>query len=552
MKVRISIIFIAVMLSYGALILNIYNLQVERGEYYSARAQSQYRSAGFFAAKRGNLFFSDKNGNKIPAAINKKYPTIFAVPKEVKDIEFTAGKLNELLNLDLENVRRQLSKINDLYELLIPKALSEQVAIIQQAALLGIYIDHQEARFYPFGDLAAQVLGFVGLSNRDDSLRGRYGAELNFEDQLAGTPGRLDGEKIIDPRHGEDLTLTIDRNIQARAEEVLSGVIQKHGATGGTVIVQEPATGRILALGNYPAFDPNNYFESPVKNYLNPAVQSLYEPGSVFKVITMAIGLDIGAITPETTYRDTGSVTFNGKTIKNWDLEKHGPYGTVTMRQVIERSINTGAVFAQRKTGQDVFYNYLLKFGFAEPTKISLPGEISGNIKNLKNSFQDINFATASFGQGVSVTPIGLISAISVIANDGVLMKPIVVDQEPSTAVRRVIGEKAAREVAAMMVSAVKKAEIGHIPNYKIAGKTGTAQVPDLKNGGYTNQFIHSFVGFAPASDPRIAILIKVDKPNAPLAGATVVPAFRELMAFVLNYYNVPPDDLDEKGESRN
>jgi len=234
-------------------------------------------------------------------------------------------------------------------------------------------------------------------------------------------------------------------------------------------------------------------------------------------------------------------VTLNGKTIKNWDLRV---YGEQTMLGVIENSINTGSVFAQRKIGQDIFYNYLIKFGFNKPTGVVLPGEINGNINNLKTG-KDIDFATVSFGQGVSVTPIELINAFSAIANNGVLMKPLILADEKPQEIRRVVSRETARKVVEMMVSAVEKNKVAAISNYSVAGKTGTSFVPDFGNKGYTEEVINTYVGFAPASNPRFVILIKLDKPaGAPLAGQSVVPAFRELAQFILNYYNIAPDKL--------
>jgi len=259
----------------------------------------------------------------------------------------------------------------------------------------------------------------------------------------------------------------------------------------------------------------------------------------------MAAGIDSEKITPETKYYDPGSITYNGYTIKNWDLKSHG---WITMTETIEQSINTGAAFAERQTGHEKFYDYLLNFGFSDKTDISLPGELLGNLRNLTGNTREINFATASFGQGVSVTPVQLIGAISAIANGGNLMRPYFLDSEQPKIVRRVISEKAARQVSEMMVSAVNKAVIAHINGYNIAGKTGTAQVPDLINGGYTNQVINTYVGFAPAYNPKFAILFKLNRPKgAPLAGLTVVPAFREMAEFIINYYNIPPDNLAVK-----
>lgn len=536
---RFALLIGGIFLVYLALIFNVYKLQIDKGAFYSAKAESQIQANGLLEPRRGNIYFTDKNNNLIPAAVNKPYPVIFAVPKEVKDAEFAAKTISEILNLDNEKVKKLLSKPGDLYELLVAKATPEEVSKIKDAKLDGIYTDIQDFRFYPFGDLASHVLGFVGPSE-DGEFSGRYGVESKFNDYLTGKPGKIENEKLIEPINGQDIVLTIDRNIQSRAEEILKDLIEKHAAVSGTVIIEEPKTGKILALGNYPTFDPNNYSKFKIGFFLNPAAQAVYEPGSIFKVLTMSAGIDSGKITPETKFNDTGSVTYNGRTIKNWDLKANG---IVTMTQVIEKSINTGAVFAERKTGHDIFYNYLLNFGIEDVTNIELPGELTGSLKNLRGDSRDINFATASFGQGVSITPLALIKAISAVANDGVLMRSYIIEGTKAQPEKRIISSETARQVTKMMVSAVYKAQIAQIPNYEIAGKTGTAYVPDFINGGYSEEVIHTYVGFAPATNPRFTILIKIDKPqDARLAGLTVVPAFRELTEFMLNYYNIPPD----------
>jgi len=538
-RIRILIFFFSIL--YLLLIFNIYNLQIEKRIYYLTKAETQERASGVFEAPRGNIYFIDRNNNLIPAALNKDYSMIYAVPAEVQgDVKQSyAEKLAPIVNLPVEELEKILSKPNDLYELLIEKATPEQIKEIKNLNLKGIYIGSHLLRFYPFEDLASHVLGFVGPAG--ETTNGRYGVESYFNEMISGKAGEIKENKIIEPEAGKDLILTIDRNIQAQAEEVLKKLIEDYQATSGSVIVQEPQTGKILAMGNFPNFDPNNYSKFNIGTFLNPAVQLVYEPGSVFKLITMSAGIDSGKITPETTYTDTGSVTFNGKTIQNWDLKAHG---LQTMTGVLEQSINTGAVFTQRKTGPDIFYNYLIKFGFNEPTGIALPGEVKGNINNLKND-QDIDFATASFGQGVAVTPIGLISAISAIANDGVLMKPLILTDEKPQVTRRVISSETAKKITQMMVSAVEKNKIAVISNYSVAGKTGTAFVPDFNKKGYTDEVINTYVGFTPAFNPKFVILIKLDKPKgSPLAGQTVVPAFRELAQFLLNYYNIAPDKL--------
>jgi len=529
-------------LLFASLIFKLYNLQIEKGGYYAARAEAQIVRAGFLEPRRGTIYFTDKHDNLIPAALNKEYPIVFAVPKKVSDPAATAKLLAPILNLEATTLGAVLGKTDDAYELLAVKITAEQAAKVKDANLKGVYIDNQEFRFYPFQNLSAHVLGFIGASDKDAETRGRYGLESYFDTELRGRRGSASGEGASEPSDGRNLVLTIDRNIQAEAEAILAKYIDKNRATSGTVIVEDPATGKILALANKPDFEPNNYSESPVKNFLNTAVETIYEPGSVFKVITMSAGLDSGRITPETTVNDTGSVVLNNKRIANWNDKA---YGEVTMTEIIENSINTGAALTVKKIGYDIFYDYIVRFGFDEKTGISLPGEVKSSLKSLKNKPRDINFATAAFGQGIAVTPIGLTRAISAIANKGVLMKPYLLEDEQPTVMRRVMSAAAAAEVTKMMVSAVKKAAVGQIPNFEIAGKTGTAQIPDFKTGGYTNDLIHTFVGFAPASNPKFTILFKIDKPQVgPLAGFTVVPAFRELAEFIVNYYNIPPDNL--------
>jgi cell division protein FtsI/penicillin-binding protein 2 len=517
-----SLIFIFGAL-YFFLIFNIYNLQIEKGNYYFRKAEALEKLSGAFKKARKNIYFIDKNNNFAPAALNKEYPIIYAVPKEIaENAAIYAEKLSPIFNISAEELEKKFNKPKNEYALLVQKASAEQIEEIKKLNLKGIYVKNELLRYYPFGDLASHLLGYVESTEESG---GRYGTELYFNDSLSA----------------QNLTLTIDYNIQAQAEEILKKIVEEYRAEAGTVIVQEPQTGKILAMGSFPNFDPNNYSKFKVENFLNPAVQAVYEPGSVFKVIAMAAGIDSGKIIPETTYLDTGSVTLNGRTIKNWDLKAHGKQ---TMTGVIEQSINTGSVFAQRTMGPDIFYNYLIKFGFNELTGIALPGEVRGNINNLKTG-KDIDFAAASFGQGVSATPIGLISAFSAIANDGVLMKPLLSSDEKPRVAKRVVSSETAKKVAKMMVSAVEKNKVAAISSYSVAGKTGTAFVPDFGKRGYTDQVINTYVGFAPVSDPKFVILIKLDKPSgAPLAGQTVVPAFRELAEFILNYYNIAPDKL--------
>lgn len=543
MGLRITVLIGVFALLYGALGLRIYDLQLRQGESLSAQAASIHELAGILTPKRGSIYFTDKDDGRIPAGINKDYPSIYAIPKEVTDPKRTAGILANIVGKSEGELIKILSKENDPYEPLVKKATEEQAALLKKYDLAGVYVGDEPARFYPLGQITSHLIGFTSIINDAYGIgAGRYGVESQYNDKLTGKPGKTRGDRLIKPKNGEDIYLTIDRNIQVQAERTINRLVTQYGAVGGQVIVMEPKTGKILAMLAKPDFDPNSYGASEVKTFLNPSVQSVYEPGSIFKVITMSAGIDSGKITPNTTFNDPGSLTLNGKTVRNWDLKA---YGTVTMTNVIEKSINTGAAFAVRAMGHDTFHDFIVKIGLKEPTEIDLPGEIVGSLDPLEEDVRDINYATAGYGQGVSVTPIRLITAVAAIANGGVLMRPYTNAESQPKVVRRVMSEETSRQVIGMMVSAVDKAQIARIPNYNVAGKTGTAFVPNFSTGGYTDQVINTYIGFAPAYDPQFIILIRMDKPaGAPLAGLTVVPAFRELAEFVINYYGIPPDNI--------
>ena len=326
-------------------------------------------------------------------------------------------------------------------------------------------------------------------------------------------------------------------------------MLKKWEASGGSVIVQDPNTGKILAMADRPSFDPNSYKDFPTANFLNRNVQEVFEPGSSFKPITMAMGLDLGKVTPQTTFTDSGYIEIAGYKIKNFSEKV---FGLQTMSQVLEKSINTGAMYVENSVGDDNFLNYVINMGFGQKTGIDLPGEVNGDITNLYSG-RKINYLTSSFGQGIAVTPIQLINAYSAIANGGKLMKPYVVDkiivdggQEVVTKPEVVgipISEKTSNKLKSMLVSVVDNGfDKARIKGYDIAGKTGTAQIPDGKGGYSEDEFIHDFLGFAPAYNPKFVILIKIDRPKGiQFAADSLSPVFRNIAAFLINYYNIPP-----------
>lgn len=520
---------------YGLIGLHLYGLQIEQNLGSSAKASNGESSKDLV---RGFINFTDKNNSLIPAASNKEYPNLVANPealaREEKDLKEIAGNIALVLGTDnADEIYTKISNPKRQYEELAKNVPEEVVGEINAWNMKGIYISNDRKRFYPFNTLASQVLGFV---SKDGD--GKYGLESYFEEELSGR-NSITGI-------GDDINLTIDPTIQSQSEKVLNNLVSKYKAKSGQVIVMNPKDGTILAMASVPTFDPNDYGKSDMGNYLNRTIQTTYEPGSVFKIVTVSAALDSDSITPETTYVDKGSLTINGRTIKNWDNKAHG---TLTMTEVIEQSINTGTIFMEQRMGEQVFLSYIKKFGFDKKLNIDLPGEVKGDISSLEKNTAPVNFATASYGHGVSVTPLRMLTAVNAVANGGVMMKPRIVSGGEREELGKPITLETAEKVKKIMISAVDKARIARIKNYSVAGKTGTALVP--KNGRYTEDVINTYIGFAPASDPKFSILLRMDEPEgAPLAGQTIVPAFKELAEFMLVYYNVVPDRIENETNS--
>ncbi len=345
MTIRVTLLIIALVAAYGFLAFHLSQVQLAKNSFYTARAASEQAALAGTTANRGAIYFTDKNGAALPAAVNQDFPIIYAVPSAIGDAQETANALAPLLGTPVAKLEAIFSRPNDSYEVLARKPdPSVAQAVTALAIPKGIVVDNEPDRFYPLGPVGSQVLGFVGPNGSGAGESGHYGVEQFYNDALDGTAtsSASAGSGI-----GTDITLTIDPNIQIRAEKILSDLITKTGATGGSVIVEDPRTGKILAMGGTPSFDPNNYASSSFSDFMNTNVESQYVPGSIFKVLTMAAVIDAGKITPDTTYDDTGSVTVSKSRLTNYDLKTHGAWGPgTTMTNVIEHSINTGAVFA--------------------------------------------------------------------------------------------------------------------------------------------------------------------------------------------------------------
>lgn len=570
-EARITLFVVIVFLLTGLIIYRLFSLTYIQHAQIVQSAKSQYNNPSALLAGRGDIYISDySSGNKKIAATNRSSFYLYANNSLVAP-QLAAGKIAQLLRLDPIALEALLSQRNESYTVIARNLSKEQADGMRAFKLAGLTVAPEVNRFYVNGNLAAAILGFVGFDG--DRRVGQYGAEFFYDDILSGEKRtqnifgnktysdilkdlqfwsrNKEISKTAEDQAGGDLVLTVDLNIQSMVEVRLNALLKKWQASGGSIIVEDPATGAILAMASSPSFDPNNYGNYSLADFSNPNVQAVFEPGSSFKPITMAGAINSGVVTPNTTYNDTGEVKIGGYTIRNFNEKANG---LQTMRQVLEHSLNTGAIFAQEKTGDDEFLNYVVGFGFGQKTGIDLGGEVAGNISNLYSG-RKVNFLTASFGQGIAVTPLQLLNAYASIANGGKLMRPYVVKEiirSNGTAVLTkpvVLGapitEKTSIQLKSMLVDVVEKGfDKARINGYDVAGKTGTAQIPDPKGGGYLgdDQFIHDFVGFAPAYSPRFVILIKMDRPQGiKFAADSLSPVFGDIARYLIRYFNIPP-----------
>ncbi|MBI2626892.1 MAG: penicillin-binding protein 2 [Parcubacteria group bacterium] len=517
-----------------------------RHTYYQALKEQQIVFQND-ASSRGSILIKDlPSNNLILSAVSEKEYKIELSKKKPVQIDRVLNLLSGIVSFDVDRVLNDFLDSSKSKVVIIGGLNQDQISKIRSLGLDSLNIIASPKRIYPLGSLAAHVFGFLGFQGQDRV--GQYGIEAQYEDLLSGKNSSKNSSDPSDKIQNANLILTIDKNIQSYVEEVMNEIYKKWEASGASVIVQDPGSGAILAMAATPSFDPNNYSTSPTSRFINPTVQEVFEPGSSFKPITMAAGLDLGEITPKTTYVDPGMVRIGSYTITNFNGKN---FGVQTMTQVLEKSLNTGAIFVERKIGDENFLSYVERFGFGRKTGIDLFGETSGDIQNLYSK-RPVNFATAAFGQGVAVTPIQLITAYSAIANGGKLMKPYLVDKiifsdgkeeiAKSSIVGRPISETTALTLQQMLVSAVDNGfDKARVKGYDVAGKTGTAQIPDGK-GGYSDEFIHNFLGFAPAYNAKFTVLLKLDRPKGiKFSSDSLSPPFAKISRFLVNYFSVSP-----------
>ncbi len=610
---RLALLMIFFALFGLAIISRLVKLQIIEHPSYLAIASGQHEIFKQLYPNRGTIYEQDTKGQSVdgeqqlyPVATNKSMYLLYAVPKDIQDIAAVMQVLKEVFevkdekddkkNVDLENADQivsepeneveknvaieseeqgaalienwllKLNKKDDPYEPLKHLVSEEQIEKIKQYNLEGISWTKELSRYYPEKNIGSQVIGFVGKQAENNMLKGYYGIEGCYDKDLAGDSGflrsELDnfgrwiavaGRDFRKAEDGHDLVLTIEKSVQYFACDQLNKYVVQFGAENGSLIAMDTSTGAIIAMCVSPDYDPNEYNKvEEINIFNNLAISNSYEPGSVMKPITMAAALDTGKVDPFTGYQDTGELIISGYSIKNSDLKANG---WQTMTQVLEKSLNTGAVFAARQVGLSEFKRYMEGFGFGKKTDFDLCHESEGNISSLNDS-NEIYLATASFGQGITVTSLQLVRAFAAIANEGKLVKPYIVDSiidnegkiimKTSPIVSgQVISAQTAKLLGSMMVSVVNSghAKKAAVKGYLVAGKTGTAQVPDLEKGGYGDKTIHTFAGFVPFNKPKFAMVIRLDNPSAvSFAADSTAPIFSKIAKFILDYYEVPPE----------
>jgi stage V sporulation protein D (sporulation-specific penicillin-binding protein) len=550
-KKRIKILFFILTFIFLLLIARLVWIQIINNEEYYNKALKQRMKELKVNPDRGKIY--DKNGKELAVSIESK--TVVGLPKQVKNPTQTAGQLADILSIEYNTLLNRLNR--DAYAVYLERKISDQkVSQIRQLNLDGITFIDESKRIYPKDKLASQLLGFVGVDGN-----GLEGIELTYNKYLTGNAGRILTERdasgqmipesIIDyipEEDGSNIYLTINEAIQHSSERELAAAADKYQAAGGTIIIMEPETGNILSMANYPTYDPNHFSKYQQKYWRNRAITDNYEPGSTFKIITAASAIEEGVVNKNDMFYDSGHVKVEREFIDCWEEEGHG---TERFAQVVQNSCNPGFVQVGLRMGKSSFFKYIDAFGFGQKTEIELPGEAVGLIPDY-GQVGDIELATISFGRGISVTPIQLITAVSAVANDGVLMKPNFVDKitnqkgkvekkVTSTQVRRVVSSKTANKTLNLLENVVSNGTgvNAYIEGYRVGGKTGTAQYYSQ------DKYDSSFIGIFPVNNPQFVVLVVLYgiEGNTYYASQTAAPLFKRIAHDLIRYYKLPAQE---------
>jgi cell division protein FtsI/penicillin-binding protein 2 len=530
-------------------------IQIVEGPGYEAMASRQHRETIEIPAGRGTIY--DRTGE--PLAIGEQATTVFADPRNVVAPRKAAVKVGEALGLDPDELYPSLVDRTKRFVFVDRKTDPVKARALQKLGVAGIGFYPEELRTYPQGRVASQLLGFAGTDNR-----GLDGLERSLDRALAGKPGyeivvRDPAGQAIDvvtsrkERPGRNVVLTLDHQLQANAEQILASAVARWGAKGATAIVMDPRTGAILAMANAPTFDANKFSSAPPEERRNRAVTDLYEPGSTFKIVTVAAALEDNVVTPETAFTLAPTIKVADRVIREAHIR-----GTerMTVRQILAESSNVGTItIAKERLGGPELAAWIDRFGFGKKTGSELPGESAGMVLPYED-WSGSTIGTVPIGQGIAVTPLQMVSAYAAIGNGGVMPPAHVVSKIGGKKVqhgqgRRIVSRHTADRMTAMFRDVVVEGTgtEAAIPGYTVAGKTGTAN--KAENGRYVQKYVASFVGLVPARKPRLAILVMVDEPHGQIWGGVVAaPIFRDIARFALQYLEVPPDAPESKRTS--
>lgn len=554
---RVHGAFVTIAAIFFLVLVRLFYWQVIAGSNLRLEASSQYNLTFTLPAGRGAIVSQDGS----PLAISVPAYLVFAQPVHIANPSEFAKLVSPILSLEEEDVLAQITKEGLVWVPLVRKATPETVTALRALNLEGLGFEPVSMRYYPEASMAAQLLGFVGL-DQNGSDKGYFGLEGFYDRELRGKDGRrevekdvrgapilIGEEKRIPAQDGRSLSLWIDRAIQHIVQTRLAEGIQKYGAKEGSVIVMDPDTGGVLAMASYPDYEPARYGSFEKELHKNPIVASTFEPGSTFKVLVMGAALNENVVTSSTAFDESGPVRVGEYSIRTWNGQYRGPQ---TMAEVIQHSSNVGMVFVQKKLGEEKLLQYINNFGFGKITGVDLEEEAAIPLR-VQGQWREIDLATASFGQGIAVTPIQMAAAVSAIANGGWLMEPHVVKNIVDTKgknveikpkrVRRVLGREAAEVMTEMMINAVDNGEAkwAKPTGYRIAGKTGTAQIPVAGHYDETKT-IASFIGFAPADDPQFVMLVTLREPtSSPWGSETAAPLFFNIAREIFLYKNILP-----------
>lgn len=566
MRKRLRIISGVIIVVALMFFVKLYSLQIIHADDFAERADRQYQRPSNSVFNRGSIFFQDRNQTLISAATLKSGFNISINPRLIQqngNAEEIYTKLSSVIELDSADFYMRAAKKNDSYEEIKKKVEEPKGEKINSFKLKGVSLYRDKWRYYPGNDLGAQTLGFLGF--KGDEYAGRYGLERYYESTLkrdsdsvyvnffAEVFSNIKKNVIAGEKLEGDIVITIEPDTQSYLQDTLEGIKRKYASESAGGIIMNPKTGEIYAMALTPTFNPNDLSkESDPAIFRNDLVESVHEMGSIIKPLTMAVGIDLGKVSATTKYNDTGTITLNGKTISNFDGKARG---TIDMQYALSQSLNTGFAFVAKQVGNDAMAKYFKSFGLGERTGIDLPNEASGIVSNLDTN-RDLEIANASFGQGIAMTPVETIRALATIANGGYLVQPHLVKKIDyrvgySKEVKpvkgaQVIKEQTAHDVTAMMVYNVDNSLLNgkaKNPRYSIAAKTGTAQIANPNGGYYSDRYLHSFVGFLPANDPKfIVFMYTVHPKGVQYASETLAQPFMDMTKYLINYYQIPPD----------